>query len=117
MGGPKGVIRPGLNLIPRSKSDEGVNGAKTKREKAAADSDSDSDDAADDFLRSNAMAVEAGGDADKVEKKTKKKEKDARGDAPEVVAADGADGKVKGKKKPKANTPAADEPADTAPSA
>ena len=44
MGGPKGVIRPGLNLIPRSKSDEGVNGAKTKREKAAADSDSDSDD-------------------------------------------------------------------------
>jgi|TARA_B100001142_G_scaffold162139_1_gene162297 hypothetical protein len=101
MGGPKGVIRPGLNLIPRSKSDEGVNGAKTKREKAAADSDSDSDDAADDFLRSNAMAVEAGGDADKVEKKKKKKEKDARGDAPEVVAADGADGKVKGKKNKK----------------
>ena len=59
MGGPKGVIRPGFNLIPRAKRDEGANGAKTKREKAVTAADSDSEDAADDFLRNNAVAVGA----------------------------------------------------------
>lgn len=107
MGGPKGVIRPGFNLIPRAKRDEGANGAKTKREKAVTAADSDSEDAADDFLRNNAVAVGAdipstsGVDGESVEKRKKNKDKDVRGDAFEPVAAEEADGRVKGKKNKK----------------
>ena len=77
MGGPKGVIRPGFNLIPRAKRDEGANGAKTRREKAVTAADSDSEDAADDFLRNNAVAVgedipsTSGVDGESVEKRKK----------------------------------------------
>ena len=107
MGGPKGEIRPGFNLIPRAKRDEGANGAKTKREKAVTAADSDSEDAADDFLRNNAVAVGAdipstsGVDGESVEKRKKNKDKDVRGDAFEPVAAEEADGRVKGKKNKK----------------
>ena len=107
MGGPKGVIRPGFNLLPRAKRDEGANGAKTKREKAVTAADSDSEDAADDFLRNNAVAVGAdipstsGVDGESVEKRKKNKDKDVRGDAFEPVAAEEADGRVKGKKNKK----------------